>query len=65
MTRKELYAMELHDKVFIEEDSFEVLRVPGGWIYNQWVPATRGEDEEDGTFRMTSCFVPYVTTDPK
>lgn len=43
-----MYNMKQHDILFPSEASFEIIRVPGGWIYTRMC--------EDNA---TSCFVPF------
>lgn len=33
MEDKNIYDMELHERIFIQSAGFYVVRVPGGWIY--------------------------------
>ena len=49
---KELYEMKLHDTLNVG-DYTEVLRVPGGWIYQYNVP------DHTGIFACTRQFVPF------
>ena len=44
-----IYKMELHDA--LQFDDYEMLRVPGGWIY------TRFTETGTGGYSCTSCFV--------
>lgn len=46
-----LYEMELNSKHHF--DDYEILRVPGGWIY------TRFSENGTGGYNMSSCFVPF------
>jgi hypothetical protein len=47
----DLYKMNLHEKIFVE--SYEVLRVPGGWIYT-----TKEKKSAHVSEALTSVFVP-------
>ena len=47
----ELYKMALNDILHTKE-GYEILRVPGGWIY------TRFSENGNGGNDMSSCFVP-------
>ena len=50
MTEQELMAMELHEKVLLE-DYMNVHRVIGGWIYDIYSPSGEG-------WVMSTTFVP-------
>lgn len=42
-----IYKMKLHETIHIGDD-YEILRVPGGWIYNRFSGSG-----------LSSCFVPF------
>jgi len=48
--KDEIFSMKLHE--VLHTDWYEIIRVPGGWIYTRMV-----QDEGD----VSSCFVPYST----
>jgi len=47
---KDLMDMEIGEAFHVEY--YEVLRVPGGWVY------TRFSENGTGGYEMSSCFVP-------
>ena len=51
----ELYNIDLHNTLEpnISDYDIRILRVPGGWIYNQFV------ENGTGGYNMNSTFVPY------
>jgi hypothetical protein len=54
-SKEEVYKMKIHDSLMVkcskdnDVATFDVLRVPGGWIYNQYSVCDV----------MTSTFVPF------
>ena len=49
-----LYSMKCGDILHLNcKESWEILRVPGGWIY------TRFCENGTGGYDMSSCFVPF------
>jgi len=53
MEKKELLEMKLHEECVVNK-YYSVLRVFGGWIYNQML------ENQDGIWTSTSTFVPEV-----
>lgn len=49
---KNIYSLRLHERFSF--DVFEVVRVPGGWVYTTWE-----SDGGSGALPRTSVFVPY------
>ena len=45
MKNTDIYKMELHDRLAINGGNFEVIRVPGGWIYATWNHVTNQTGE--------------------
>ena len=57
---KEVYEMNLHDMLFIEELDMRIMRVPGGWIYYQNTYTSADVyDMPNSTETATAVFVPY------
>lgn len=50
-----LYLMKLHEKISLDNNN-TVLRVPGGWIYYNYIDAPR---ENSQLLTSTAVFVPF------
>lgn len=50
-----IYNLDLHQSIFSEDGSAEIMRVPGGWIYKfyDYIPS------ENGWILVSSEFVEY------
>lgn len=55
---KEMYSMKLNGMLKIHKDLF-VLRVPGGWIYQEWHQIRNDE------WACSMCFVPEPKIEEK
>lgn len=49
---KSIYDLKLHENTFIESHQYDVLRVPGGWIYQRY------DCKNDGFFGE-GVFIPF------
>ena len=53
----EMLDMKLHEIRYPDtKSSYEILRVPGGWMYTAYF------QQGDGNYAQSSCFVPETTT---
>ena len=48
---KTIYDLKLHEHLTLSQ-GFDVTRVPGGWLYQEWV-------DNGDTTTLSSTFVPY------
>jgi len=51
--KKNIYDLELHEESRLIKSGCVVIRVPGGWIYQNW--------DFDNKYLIDSTFVPYNT----
>jgi hypothetical protein len=54
---KSIYDMELHETIWIYGN--EILRVAGGWIYNQYEERYVERNDSWQNFLINSVFVPF------
>ncbi|RLC66653.1 MAG: hypothetical protein DRH97_06100, partial [Chloroflexi bacterium] len=52
---RSIYKMKIHETLTMKDTDTSILRVPGGWIYTQFVPYDSHNNTE---YRATSVFVP-------
>jgi len=58
--KEKIYNMKLHEVFRPECDVYlEILRVPGGWIYNQHQPYSRQDQPGGADYQLTSTFIRF------
>lgn len=48
-----IYGMGLGERLHTDKGLYEIVRVPGGWIYSVF------SDNGTGGYYVSSCFVPF------